>query len=603
VTIPHGAEQLEVAGNLSNLRAAAEGDGSYRARTDDAGLTFPFLDSDVYKWLEAAGWALGQERDDQLAATADAIIEIVGAAQRGDGYLNSYFQVVTPGRRYHDPEWGHELYTAGHLVQAAIAWTRALNDDRLLAIASRAVETIHAELGVGRRELIDGHPQIEMALVELYRTTGDARHLELASALLDRRGRGLLRPDRFGAEYWQDHAPVRAAPLPIGHAVRQTYLDCGAVDVAVETDDQELLAVVLARWEAMVASRTYLTGGLGARQRDEAFGEAYELPPDVAYAETCAAIGSVMLAWRLLLATGEPRFADLIERTSLNAVLSGLGLDGTHFFYANPLHVRDASQEGSGPIATRRQPWFACACCPPNLMRFLATYPDLIATTSDDGISLHQFAPGTIKADGSSGRIGLRVETSYPWSGAVAITVVEAPSAPWELRVRVPAWCRGGSATLEGRTSSITEGAAELSFMLPPRAGVTLIVAFDMPARVTTADPRVDAVRASVAIERGPLVYAVEEADLPPGTTLESLEIERSVAPEPAEPDPALPGIKLLETQVAAHAAPVARAWPYGDAAEMRVIKSAPVTVRAVPYFAWGNRGPGGMRVWLPARD
>jgi uncharacterized protein len=311
----------------------------------------------------------------------------------------------------------------------------------------------------------------------------------------------------------------------------------------------------------------------------------------------------VMLAWRLLLATGESRFADLIERTSFNAVLPGLALDGSRFFYANPLHVRDASGEGSGPIATRRQPWFACACCPPNLMRFLATYPDLIATTSDDGISLHQFATGTIEADGSTGRIGLRVETAYPWNGAVAVTVVEAPSTPWELRVRVPAWCRGGSATLEGRMSSITEGAGELSFTLPPRAGVTLMLEFDMPARVTAADPRVDAVRGSVAIERGPLVYAVEEVDLPPGTTLESIEVDRTVVPTPAEPHPALPGMELLEAQVEARAAPVARAWPYGDAAEMRLTESTPVAVRAVPYFAWGNRGPGGMRVWLPARD
>ena len=473
-------------------------------------------------------------------------IEVVAAAQRERRLPEQLLPAHTPGREFHDLEWGHELYTAGHLVQAAIAWKRAVNDDRLLAVATRVVERIRAELGVGRRELIDGHPEIEMALVELFRTTGDEQHLELAGTLLERRGRGLLRPDRFGAGYWQDHEPVRAARHPSGHAVRQMYLDCGAVDVAVETHDRELLEAVIARWESMIGSRTYLTGGLGARQRDEAFGEAFELPPDLAYAETCAAIGSVMLAWRLLLATGEPRFADVIERTSLNAVLAGLALDGDRFLYANPLLVRHGSEGGSGPIVTRRQPWFACACCPPNLMRFLATFPDMLATGTDDGVRLHQFATATIEADGPSGRIGLEVETSYPWSGDVVIAVVDAPAVPVDAPRSRPRLVPGRIVRAGSGSGCDPRWRRRAGVHAVSRPGLDTCseLSLDMPARITAPDPRIDAVRGTVAIERGPLVYALEEADLSRrGNRRGRWRSNASLRPTVAEPDPSLPGM------------------------------------------------------------
>ena len=288
------------------------------------GLVFPFLDTDVYKWLEAVGWELGHGPDPDLSAAADEVIGLIQAAQRPDGYVNTYVQVVDGGRPYRDLQWGHELYCVGHLVQAAIAWHRSLGDDRLLEIALRAVASVDAELGPDGRDGIDGHPEVEMALVELYRTTGDRRHLELARRMVELRGHGLLGPGRFGAAYWQDRLPVRDAPTVEGHAVRQLYLDSGVVDLAVELGDRDLLEAVARRWHDMVATRSYLTGGLGSRQHDEAFGDPYELPPDLAYAETCAAIASVMLAWRLLLATGDPACADVIERTIYNGVLPGV---------------------------------------------------------------------------------------------------------------------------------------------------------------------------------------------------------------------------------------------------------------------------------------
>ena len=243
-TIPHGFEQLERAGNLSNLRLAAGAHGRYRALGEDIGVIFPFLDTDVYKWLEAVGWELGRDPSPTLARQADEAIALVERAQRSDGYLNSYVQVVAPGSEYRDLAWGHELYSFGHLIQAAVAWQRALGDDRLLGVATRAADAVDRELGPAGRSGIDGHPEIEMALVELFRTTGERRYLELAARFVEARGDGLLGVGRFGRAYWQDHARVRDAPTVAGHAVRQLYLDCGAVDVATELGDQQLLDAV-----------------------------------------------------------------------------------------------------------------------------------------------------------------------------------------------------------------------------------------------------------------------------------------------------------------------------------------------------------------------
>ena len=383
---------------MHNFRLAADlATDGYRALGMMFEGPFPFLDSDVYKWLEATGWELGRAWDDDIGSAANEAIDLVTRAQRDDGYLNTFVQVLGGGRPYTDLLWGHELYCFGHLIQAAVAWHRALGDDRLLAIATRVAAHVDAALGPGGRPGIDGHPGIEMALVELYRVTGEERWLRLASHLLEGRGHGLLGEGRFGPAYWQDHAPVRSAPTVAGHAVRQLYLDSGAVDVAVELGDDELLEAVLRRRRDMVATRSYLTGGVGSRHRDEAFGDPFELPPDRAYAETCAAIASVMLSWRLLLATGDPAHADTLERTIFNGVLAGVGLDGVSFSYENPLQRRThrvAEEDG----ATERSPWFPCACCPPNLMRTFASWPAYLATTDDGGVTIHQYASSEIAA-------------------------------------------------------------------------------------------------------------------------------------------------------------------------------------------------------------
>ena len=603
-TIPHGFDQLDRAGNFHNLRLAAGAMGKYQALGIMFDTPFPFLDSDVYKWLEAAGWELGRGDDADLRASADAAIELVQHAQRPDGYLNTFVQVLKPGGEYADLRWGHELYCYGHLIQAAVAWHRALGDDRLLEVALRAVGSVRRELGPDARQDIDGHPEIEMALVELYRVTGDRRHLDLAAAFIDRRGHGTLGTDRFGAAYWQDHAPVREAATVAGHAVRQLYLDCGAVDVATELGDRQLLDAVAGRWRDMVATRSYLTGGVGSRHRDEAFGDPFELPPDQAYTESCAAIASVMLAWRLLLATGDPACADVIERTMTNGVLPGIGLDGTSFFYVNPLQrrterVADAAGQGE------RQAWYACACCPPNLMRTLSSWQQLLATTDDGGIQLHQYAQAEVSATARGGAVRLAIESGYPWDGRVSVEVLEAPDAPWTLSLRRPAWADAASvAWPEAAAEAGSRGAGVLARTAVWRAGDRVVLDLPMRPRLTVPDPRIDAVRGSVAIERGPVVYCVETADLPAGIELEDVAVEPGrAAPEELGRDDLAAGLIGLTIE-AIHRPAGEPGWPYGTGPAVDGEHGpAPIGVGAIPYFAWANRDVEAMRVWLPVPE
>jgi uncharacterized protein len=580
-TLPHGFEELGRAGNLANLRLAGGATGRYTSLGQAVGLNFPFLDSDVYKWLEAAGWEIGNRPDAHLATAADEAIAAIAAAQRPDGYVNSFVQVVAPGSQYKDLAWGHELYCLGHLIQAGIAWHRAVGDDRLLDIAIRAADSAEREFGPSGRPGIEGHPQVEMALVELFRTTAERRFLDLAAAMIDGRGHGLLGDGRFGRAYWQDHLPLRDAQSVAGHAVRQLYLDCGAVDVATELGDEALLGAVHERWRDMIARHAYLTGGLGSRHNDESFGDPYELPPDRAYAETCAAIASVMLAWRLLLATGDPACADVIERTIYNGVLPGVSLDGTSFFYENPLQRRTdraPAENGQG----QRSAWYPCACCPPNLMRLVSSWQQYAATSDPGGIQLHQYATGEVGAETAGGTVRLRTETDYPWAGQVTVTVLETPDSPWALSLRIPAWCQSGcvrDGTGEERVAA--GGRPWSSGGRTWRPGDTILLELDMPARVTRPHPRIDAIRGCLALERGPLVYCIETADLPAGLVLEDVGLDPAAQPtEAPRPDIGPTAVGLTVPAV-------------GTGPELL----------AIPYFAWANRTVEAMRVWIPSGE
>src|SRR4051812_10430271 len=403
-TIDHCVERLEASGNLENLRRLRDPDsGGYRG--------YWFADSDIYKVLEAIGWETGRAGDAGWSAFVDDTVALLREAQEDDGYLNSWIQGVKPDRRWLDLVQSHELYCAGHLMQGAVALARGAGRDDVLEIARRfadlAVERFGAE---GGEPGLDGHPEAETALVELYRHTGDARYLALASSMIERRGRGLLPAHPFGPQYLQDHAPVREATEPIGHAVRQLYLAAGVTDVYLETGDESLLEAMEELWRRTFAEKTYVTGAHGSRHRDEAFGDPFELPPDRAYGETCAAIASFQWNWRLLLATGRGRYAEEMERALYNAIAVSTSLDGCHFFYCNPLHLR-AGHDGSHEDApSERLSWYACACCPPNLARLVASLHHYVATRDEEGLQLHLLAPGRIE----TGDVALSVTTEYP---------------------------------------------------------------------------------------------------------------------------------------------------------------------------------------------
>jgi uncharacterized protein len=553
-----------------------------------------FADSDVYKLVEAMAWEVGRSGRADLDGLIGDVADAVAEAQEPDGYVNTRFGHRGRDHRYTDLEWGHELYCYGHLIQAAVARLRTRGEDRLVEVARRAADHVCEEFGARGRQGVCGHPEIETALVELYRATGEEHFLEQARLFVERRGRPALADIEHGRAYFQDDVPVRAAEAFRGHAVRALYLACGAVDLAVETGDRELLEAIARQWEHTVAARTYLTGGMGSRHTGESFGDDFELPPDRAYSETCAGVASVMLAWRLLLATGEARYADLAERTLYNVVATSPAADGRAFFYANPLQQRvpgvpPADEENPRPAAGLRSPWFHVSCCPTNVARTLASLAAYVATTDEDGVQLHQHTPCTVRAALPGGRpVGLRVETGYPWTGEVVVRVEETADAPWRLAVRVPAWA--GEAVLVDRDGRrpVRPGYAVVDRTW--EAGDEVRLELPVEPRTTRPDPRIDAVRGCVAIERGPVVYCLESTDQEPGVSLEAVAVDVSAA---LDDDP--------HNIVAAgrHVAPASRPWPY--AADGASRRGEPTRLTFVPYHSWGNRGPAAMRVWVPA--
>ncbi|SEF16133.1 glycoside hydrolase family 127 protein [Streptomyces sp. Ag109_O5-10] len=590
VSLPQGPDLLESAGNLHNLRlAAGTAEGVFRG-------AYPFVDTDVYKWLEAASWQLAAEDDGSLSAEVGRIITLVAAAQQPDGYLNTWFQLVKGGARYQDLRWGHELYCAGHLIQAAVAHHRSTGRPELLDVARRFADHIDSVFGLpgsGRPvDGIDGHPEVETALVELYRETGERRYLDLAGYFVDRRGHGLL----DGDAYCQDRVPLRAATDVEGHAVRQLYLLAAAADLAAETGDAGLRAAGERLWHAMTTTKTHLTGGLGAHHDQEEFGDPYELPNERAYCETCAAIASVQWSWRMALLTGEARYSDLIERTLYNGFLAGVSLDGERWLYVNPLQVRDGHTDTGGDQSARRTRWFRCACCPPNVMRLLASLEHYLASGDEQGLQIHQFVTGTYATD----RVRVRAETDYPWHGTIAFTVEETPSdEPWTLSLRIPGWCREFRVRCGEETydSPADDGWLRLSRTWAP--GDLVVLELALEPRLTTADPRVDAVRGCVAIERGPLVHCLEQVDHPGGGLDDVvLDLSRPLAVK-HRPD-LLGGVTTVVAAGRRRRIPDRGWWPYATATDPAEPGDEPVELTAIPYHVWANREDGSMRVWLP---
>lgn len=597
--LPHCMTWIERAGWLENVRVlAAHGPAAGRRGRE-------FSDSEVYKLLEANAWEAARSGDATANRTVTEWGATLAAAQSPDGYLNTNFGRPGQAARYTDLEWGHELYCYGHMIQAGVARLRGHGADDLVKVVCRVADHICTEFGPKGRNAICGHPEVEMALAELYRATGEERYLAQAKLFVERRGAGLLPMAPFGREYFCDHVPVRRAKVLEGHAVRAVYLACAAVDVAIETGDDELLAAVVHQWERTIAARTYITGGIGARHDGEAFGEDFELPPDGAYAESCASIGAVMLAWRLLLATGEAKYAELAERTLHNVIAGAIAADGHSFFYSNPLQQRTAGPapdpDALSPRAATglRAPWFEVSCCPTNLSRTMASLGAYTATTDGAGLRIEQLAGAEIRTVLPGGRaVGLRVATDYPWHGRVAVQVTESDGGPWRLSLRVPSWAKGARLTADGQTRDAAAG-QYAQIERPWRAGDEIVLELPIAPRWTFPDPRIDAVRGTIAVERGPLVYCMESVDLPAGLDLDRLAVTTQAPPADA-PD-ATGATAHAVTVSAVEATPDDRPrWPYG---ERPPAASAPLqSLRMIPFFARANRGPAAMRVFVPER-
>ncbi|NNC13780.1 glycoside hydrolase family 127 protein [Planctomonas sp. JC2975] len=588
-SIPDGLRQLNEAGNLRNFEIAA-------GRATGEVLGPIFADSDVYKWLEAAAWEYGREPNEQLLTDQLTITELVAAAQDDDGYLNTVVP-VREGKRYGRPDRDHEHYCAGHLIQAAVAQKRATGHDELLNVAIRVADHLVREFGprsaTGSAGDVDGHPVIETALVELYRETATRDYLDLAEWFVDARGHRTL--ERFGGNstYLSDRVPVREATTVEGHAVRAVYLATGAADVAIETSDSELVSTLAGQYAHMAATKQYLTGGLGSRWEGEAFGDPFELPSDRAYAETCAAIGAIQWAWRMLLATGEASYADQIERMLYNAFLPGVSLRGGDYFYVNTLHVREGAHADDERSAVGgRHRWFGCACCPPNVMRTLSSLGGYVATSSADGVQVHQYVPGTVHAATDAGDLTLTVETGYPFDGAVRVTVESAPDSPVALSLRVPSWA--ADATLDGAQVA-AGGYATVTRRFAP--GDVLVLDLPVTPRIARPLARIDDLRGSLAIERGPLVYAFEAVDQPNGVGLDEAIVDAgSVADGDADASAGLAGASGV---VDAAGIPIAGPDTVPGLVTVTVGTTSGNVLTGIPYFAWANRDVADMRIWL----
>lgn len=603
-TLPHIAAWLDREGWIENFDQAEAGTPPSGRRGRE------FSDSEVYKYLEAIAWTLAQEGLDAGArgnweTTFRSVTERVGAAQQADGYLNTNFGRSGQSPRWSDLEWGHELYCLGHLFQAAVARMRSTpgSDDGLEQIARRAADLVCDTFGEGGIESVCGHPEIEIGLAELARATGQERYALQAALFVERRGHGTLADVEWGRAYFQDDIPVREAQVLRGHAVRANYLAAGAVDVAVDNDDPELLGALRRQWDATISRRTYVTGGQGSHHQDEAFGADWELPPDRAYSETCAGIASIMYSWRLLLADGGAKYADLIERTLYNVVATSASADGKAFYYSNTLHQRelgrpvDPDQISPRASSAQRAPWFEVSCCPPNVARTLASLAAYIATTNDSGLQLHQYASARIRTSLPNGQlVHLNIETAYPENGVIRVQVIDGveSDAPWTISLRIPAWAdsarvilRSGEGDLEEK--NVSPGYFDVTRAF--RAGETIELILPMTPRLTIPDPRIDAIRGTVAIERGPEVLCLESVDVTSDASFDNLRLDPTSSLE-EEND----GVRVLMRET-----PFADAWwPYregnvGDKHDPREL-----TVSLIPYHSWAARGPSTMRVWIP---
>jgi DUF1680 family protein len=572
VTVEANLRQCEQTGRIRNFAVA----GKLVAGKHEGAL---YNDSDVYKVLEGIAYTLADKRDADLEKRTDAIIDQIAAAQQPDGYLNTYYTLVEPQNRWKNIRHGHELYCAGHLIEAAVAYHQATGKRKLLDVATRFADHICATFGPGRRVETCGHEEIELALVKLYRATDDAKYLRQAQFFLDVRGRADQR--RLFGDYAQDHKPLREQTEVVGHAVRAMYLYSAMADVAALTGDAGLLRALDAIWHDVVDRKMYVTGGIGPSAHNEGFTVSYDLPNDSAYAETCAAIGMALWNHRMFLMTGDGKYADILEREVYNGLLSGVSLAGDRFFYVNPLGSKGKHH---------RVPWFDCSCCPTNIVRYLPAMGERAYAHSDTGIWTVLYMGSTAEVTLKDGKVTLEQASRYPWAGGIQLHVIPEKSFAFDLYLRIPGWCRE-KPTVEVNDQPVPAPPVENGYLRISRTwrqeGDRVRLRLPMEIERVHADPRVKADVGRVALQRGPIVYCLEGVD-------NNGRVRNLVLPADAElrwthRPQQLGGIAVVRGRALEVSA---------NAKGERVTKRMPF--EAVPYYAWDNREPGEMVVWLP---
>ena len=561
-TLPVCIDQIEnQTGRIRNFENAAKGEGEH------SGIFFD--DSDVYKALEGMAYSLINNPDPELEKKADEWIDKFAAAQQPDGYINTFYTLTGLDKRWTNMD-KHEMYCAGHMIEAGVAYYQATGKRKLLDVCIRMTDHMMSQFGPGKRHWVPGHEEIELALVKLYQTTQEQKYLDFAYWLLEERGHGhgtMGDEGKWDPVYYQDIVPVRRLTDISGHAVRCMYLYCGMADVAALKNDTGYIAAIDRLWDDVVHRNMYITGGIGSSHDNEGFTEDYDLPNLDAYCETCASVGMGLWNQRMNQLTGDSKYIDVLERSLYNGALAGISLGGDRFFYVNPLESKGDHH---------RQEWYGCACCPSQLSRFLPSIGNYIYASSDDALWVNLYIGNTGQIRIGETDILLTQETDYPWDGSVKLTISTSLPLEKEIRLRIPNWCKTYDLSINGKRINVSEEKG-YAVIKDWKSQDVIALDMDMPVEIVAADPHVKENFGKRAIQRGPLVYCMEEIDNP--VYFDQIQLSPSTTFQTAFASDILNGIKTIKTNGRAQSATF------------------------IPYYAWDNRKAGKMRVWIPYNE
>ena len=561
-TLPVCIDQIEnQTGRIRNFENAAKGEGEH------SGIFFD--DSDVYKALEGMAYSLINNPDPELEKKADEWIDKFAAAQQPDGYINTFYTLTGLDKRWTNMD-KHEMYCAGHMIEAGVAYYQATGKRKLLDVCIRMTDHMMSQFGPGKRHWVPGHEEIELALVKLYQTTQEQKYLDFAYWLLEERGHGhgtMGDEGKWNPVYYQDIVPVRQLTDISGHAVRCMYLYCGMADVAALKNDTGYIAAMDRLWDDVVHRNMYITGGIGSSRDNEGFTEDYDLPNLDAYCETCASVGMVLWNQRMNQLTGDSKYIDVLERSLYNGALAGISLGGDRFFYVNPLESKGDHH---------RQEWYGCACCPSQLSRFLPSIGNYIYASSDDALWVNLYIGNTGQIRIGETDILLTQETDYPWDGSVKLTISTSQPLEKEIRLRIPDWSKTYDLSINGKRINVPKEKG-YAVIKDWKSQDVIALDMDMPVEIVAADPHVKENFDKRAIQRGPLVYCMEEIDNP--VYFDQIQLSPSTTFQTAFASDILNGIKTIKTNGRAQSATF------------------------IPYYAWDNRKAGKMRVWIPYNE